>query len=265
MPYTGYQAMCFSVYEYLAQEFRSFDQWTFLNYGYANLDEQPDVHRKNHFEELYAQVAGSVSLGGLNILEIGCGRGGGAAYVSKVCHPRNYIGIDFSPHNIQFCRSNHSTQPSQFLTAEASDLPFHSETFDAIINIESSHGYQNENKFFQSAGRVLKPAGYFLFADFRLRHMLPELRKKIEDAGMGIIMEKDITENVLHALKLDSPMLTALIRKHFPVDVQPLMLNSAAVAGTTKYALFAGGFLRYVQIVAGKGSKSGPIFPMWRI
>lgn len=252
MPYTGYQAMCFSVYEYLAKEFGSFDEWTFLNYGYANLDEQPDLQNQNHFEELYAQVAGSAPLTGLNVLEIGCGRGGGAAYVSKVCHPRSFIGIDFSPHNIRFCHSNHSTKDLQFLTAEASELPFDSGTFDAIINIESSHGYQDESKFFQSAARVLKPDGYFLFADFRLRHILPELRRKIAAAGLSIILEKDITENVLHALNLDSPRMRMLIRKHFPIDVQSLLLESTAVVGTTKHALFSGGFVRYVQIVAKK-------------
>ncbi|HEY7160671.1 MAG TPA: class I SAM-dependent methyltransferase, partial [Acidobacteriota bacterium] len=206
-------------------------------------------------QELYAQVAGSVSLTGLNVLEIGCGRGGGAAYVSKVCHPKSFVGIDFSAHNIRFCRNNHPIQGLQFLNAEASDLPFHSETFDATINIESSHGYQDERKFFQSAARVLKPDGHFLFADFRLRHILPGLRKTIADAGLSIIMEKDITENVLHALNLDSPRMRTLIRTHFPVDVQSLLLESTAVVGTTRHALIAGGFLRYVQIVAKKTAR----------
>jgi ubiquinone/menaquinone biosynthesis C-methylase UbiE len=254
MPYTGYQALCFSVYEYLAKEFSSFDEWTFLNYGYANLDEQPESHNQNHFQELYAQVAGSISLDGLNILEIGCGRGGGAAYVSSVCHPKSFVGIDFSPQNIRFCSNNHSMEALQFVNAEASDLPFHSETFDATINIESSHGYQDESKFFQSASRVLKPGGHFLFADFRLRHILPDLRRKIADVDLNIIIEKDITENVLHALNLDSPRMRTLIRTHFPIDIQSLLLESTAVTGTTKHALFAGGFLRYVQIVATKAA-----------
>lgn len=254
MPYTGYQAMCYSVYEYLAKEFSSFDEWTFMNYGYANLNEQQDLHNQNHFQELYAKVAGSISLAGLNVLEIGCGRGGGAAYVSKFCRPRSFVGIDFSPHNIRFCRSNHSIQGLQFLTAEASDLPFYDASFDAVINIESSHGYQNEGKFFHSAARVLKPDGYFLFADFRLRHILPDLRNKIADAGLAIIMEKDITENVLQALNLDSPRMRTLIRTHFPVEVQSLLLESTAVVGTTKHALFSGGFLRYVQLVAKKAA-----------
>lgn len=251
MAYTGNQALCFSVYEYLAKEFGSFDEWTFMNYGYANLDEST-AHNQNHFEALYAHVTDCVPLAGLNILEIGCGRGGGAAYVSRVCNPRSFIGIDFSPHNIAFCHSNHSDQALQFLTAEASDLPFHNETFDSVINVESSHSYQNVSKFLQSAARVLKTDGYFLFADFRLRHTIPELRKQIADAGFSIISETDITANVLHALNLNSDKMKALIRKYFPADVQPLILESAAIAGTTKHALFSAGMLRYFQIVAKK-------------
>jgi len=252
MPYTGYQALCFSVYEYFAKEFGSFNEWIFMNYGYADLDESTKSHNQNYFEASYAQVAESISLVDRNILEIGCGRGGGAAYVSRVFHPRSFIGIDFSPHNVEFCRNSHSIQGLQFLTAEASELPFHSESFDAVINIESSHGYQNESKFLHSTARVLQPDGYFLFADFRLRHTVPEFRKKITDAGLTITMEKDITENVLHALNLNSDKMKALIRRHFPADVQPLLLESAGIVGTTKHALFSSGMLRYFQLVAKK-------------
>ncbi|MCI0612660.1 methyltransferase domain-containing protein [bacterium] len=252
MGYTGYQAYAFSFYELMAKEYGAMHEWIFMNYGYATLNEPVEAHNQNHCEALYAQVAGSVPLAGMSVLEIGCGRGGGAAYVSRVCHPRSLIGIDFSPHCIRFCRSNNASQGLQFLNAEASDLPFHSETFDAVINIESSHGYQNEDKFLRNVARVLKPDGYFLFADFRLRNKVYDLLERIGDTGLRIIMEKDITENVLHALRLDSPIITALIRKNFPAVVRPVMFSSAAVVGTSKFLLFSAGIMRYVHLVAKK-------------
>jgi ubiquinone/menaquinone biosynthesis C-methylase UbiE len=162
------------------------------------------------------------------------------------------IGIDFSPHCVRFCRDNHSNPGLQFLNAEASDLPFHSETFDAVINIESAHGYQNEDQFLRSVARVLRPDGYFLFADFRGRNKVHDLLKRIDDCGLKVIMQKDITENVVHALKLDSPMLTSFIRKNFPAVVRPVLFSSAAVVGTTKHLLLSTGILRYVQLVAQK-------------
>ena len=252
MGYSGYEAYCFAFYDYMAKEYGSMQEWIFMNYGYANLNEPVGEHNQNHCEALYAQVAGSVPLAGMNVLEIGCGRGGGAAYVSRVFHPRTMIGIDFSPHCIRFCLDNHSVQDLQFLNAEASDLPFHSETFDAVINIESSHGYQNEDKFLHSVARVLKPGGYFLFADFRVRASVSALQKRIADAGLRIIMEKDITENVLHALNLDSPILRAFIKEKFHAVVRPVIFSSAALVGSTKHMLFATGIMRYVQLVAKK-------------
>ena len=252
MGYTGNQSIHFFFYDLAAKEYAELREWTFMNYGYANLNESTETHNLNHFEALYAQVVGCVPLDGLNVLEIGCGRGGGAAYVSRVCHPRSLIGVDHSPHCIQFCSRNHSIQGLQFLNADASDLPFHTGTFDAVINIESSHCYPNENTFLQSVARVLKPDGFFLFADFRLRYLIPALLKKFADAGLKIITETDISKNVLHALNLDSPMMAALIRKHFPAPLQPLFLTSAAVVGTTNHMFFSTGLLRYVHFVARK-------------
>jgi ubiquinone/menaquinone biosynthesis C-methylase UbiE len=245
------QADSFLYYEFVAKEYEAFHDWVFMNYGYANLNET-DGQNQNHSEALYAQVAGGVPLAGLNVLEVGCGRGGGAAYVSRVFHPRSYTGVDFSPHLIRFCHKNHSIEGLQFLNAEAADLPFHSDTFDAVINIESSHSYQNEEKFLRSVSRVLKPEGYFLFADFRRRSLVSDLLKRITDAGLRIIIEKDITENVLYALTLDSPMMIEVIRKHFPAALRPLFLTSAAVVGTPKHTLFSNRMLRYLQLVAKK-------------
>jgi ubiquinone/menaquinone biosynthesis C-methylase UbiE len=248
---TRSQDISFAYYEFVAKQYTGLHDWVFMNYGYAKLDETEE-QKQNHCEALYAQVAGSVPLNELNVLEVGCGRGGGAAYVAGVFHPRNLIGVDFSTNLIQFCRKNHSMPGLCFLTAEAADLPFHNETFDAVINIESSHSYQNEGKFLRSVARILRPEGYFLFADFRERYLLSELQQRIADAGLQIIMEKDITDNVLHALTLNSETNRDLIRNIFPPVLIPFFLNSAAVVGTIKHRLFSLGIWRYVQLVAKK-------------
>lgn len=41
------------------------------------------------------------------ILDLGCGRGGGLAFLAKYYEPEAAVGIDFSAHQIQFCRTRH--------------------------------------------------------------------------------------------------------------------------------------------------------------
>src|SRR5687768_12386325 len=61
----------------------------FMNYGYADLGseaplEAPDVDAsQRHCAHLYHHVAGAVGLNGRDVLEVGCGRGGGAAYIKR--------------------------------------------------------------------------------------------------------------------------------------------------------------------------------------
>jgi ubiquinone/menaquinone biosynthesis C-methylase UbiE len=54
-----------------------------------------------------------------------------------------------------------------FKSGAAEALPFDDESFDVVINIESSHCYQSIAKFLSSVHRVLRPNGYFAFAEFR--------------------------------------------------------------------------------------------------
>src|SRR6185295_7561481 len=59
----------------------------FLNYGYARLDGDDatgipaDLEADRYGVQLYDKVADTVPLRGLDVLEVGCGRGGGAAYL----------------------------------------------------------------------------------------------------------------------------------------------------------------------------------------
>lgn len=44
------------------------------------------------------------SLTGQSILDLGCGRGGGVAFLSKYYQPKETIGIDLSWHQIKFAQ-----------------------------------------------------------------------------------------------------------------------------------------------------------------
>jgi ubiquinone/menaquinone biosynthesis C-methylase UbiE len=46
-------------------------------------------------------------------------------------------------------------------------MPFPDASFDAVINVESSHCYPSMGRFLSEVHRVLRPRGSLLFADLR--------------------------------------------------------------------------------------------------
>src|SRR4051794_26526592 len=89
------------VYEMLAKRFRSKD-WSLMNYGYApsynesflQLNGEDEINR--YSIQLYHYLATKVPFEGLEVLEVGSGRGGGAVYLKKYLKPKNIIGLDIA-------------------------------------------------------------------------------------------------------------------------------------------------------------------------
>src|ERR671912_1774562 len=96
-------------YQFLARHYQT-RAWSFMNYGYAPIDERSATVKLNEADEpdryaiqLYHHVASAVDLRNLDVLEIGSGRGGGASYVARYLKPKALTGLDFSDKAIQFC------------------------------------------------------------------------------------------------------------------------------------------------------------------
>src|SRR5690349_13350850 len=103
-------------YNFLAGNYPSGD-WTFMNYGYAGpgrTELQPDDEPNRNFIQLYDFVARQTNLKGLNILEVGCGRGGGASYVKRYLEPATVTAVDFSSKAVELCRNTHRVDGLSF-------------------------------------------------------------------------------------------------------------------------------------------------------
>jgi len=182
------------------------DEFEFLNYGYVPLDAEGEGIKLEGEEEtyraniqLYHHVASAVPLQGQTVLEVGCGHGGGAAYVMRSLRPRRMEGVDLSERSIQLCSERYPMKGLAFRTGDALALPYGNEEFDVVLNIESSHAYPSTETFLREVHRVLRPGGHLLFADLRRSKRIPQLWRDVEMSGMKIIKEEDITANVLKA------------------------------------------------------------------
>src|SRR5262249_19686547 len=79
-----------ALFEYLARRHQDYTTWTQMNYGFAaenGLGHTVALDRENEWErychQLYHKVAKAADLVGKDVVEISCGRGGGAAFVHR--------------------------------------------------------------------------------------------------------------------------------------------------------------------------------------
>jgi ubiquinone/menaquinone biosynthesis C-methylase UbiE len=238
-------------------------QITFMNYGYVDLDSTKDPLVLNEGDEanryaiqMYHHVAGAIDLHDEDVVEIGSGRGGGAAYVKRTFKPRSMRGIDISKNAVAFCNKYYANDGVAFSQGDAENIPLADESIDAVINVESSHCYGSMQKFLTEVHRVLRPGGYFLFADHRDQDKLDLLRQQFHDAGLNIVTETDITANVVAALRLDDDRKRALIRNSCPRYLQKEAEEFAAMAGTRTFDSFASRGSLYFSLAAQKRTAS---------
>jgi len=240
------------LYQYLAGY--GLSSWLFMNYGFertGSLDKWLELETADEPDrygiQLYHQVAAAIDLKGLDVLEVGSGRGGGASYVRRYLKPRSVTGVDFSPKAVEFCRQTYGIDGLSFMVGDAESLPFEDASFDAVINIESSHCYGSVAAFLGQVKRVLRSDGHFLHADlcpYADAHML---RRHLEESGLAILEAEDITANVLRAMVLDSPRKVALIQSHIPGWLRKPFQEFAGVQGVGANELLRGGALVYMR------------------
>ena len=251
-------------YEFLARWHRD-RHWTFMNYGYRPpqgtaplaLALAPEDEPDRSCIQLYHLVASAVDLSGREVLEVGSGRGGGASFVARTLRPRRVVGVDVSPRTVALCRARYAVPGLSFEVGNAEQLGFADASFDAVLNIESSHCYGDVGAFVREVRRVLRPDGHFLYADFRSRDELAAWRAGLLAAGLRLLVERDITPGVVAALEADDERKRGLIEAQVARPLRRAVGRFAALRGTALYNELRSGALVYRAFVLQNGAAAG--------
>ena len=222
----------------------------FLNYAFetdppVGLRLEPEDEPNRACIQLYHHVASQVDLRGKSVLEVSCGHGGGASWITRTMQPASYTGLDLNPTGIRFCQQRHRVAGLTFVQGDAQRLPFPDNTFDAVINVEASHCYPDLSGFLAEVARVLRPGGHFLYADFRFSEGLSEWESAIAAAPLEIVHSRDIGAEVLHGMDRNAERSMALIRERLPRFLHSLGYDFAGVPGSRVYAALQTGKLFY--------------------
>ena len=223
-----------------------------LNYGFYDGKSIPlDTEDAPHSLRLalYHHVASAVDLSGKDVLEVGSGRGGGASYMARHLHPGSVHGVDLSSKAARFCQSFYDIPGLTFSQGDAENLELEDRSFDVVVNIESSHNYSNMERFVSEAHRVLRPGGYFLLADMRPVNKMDDLKDTLRRPGFRVILEEDITSNVLAALDRDNFLKRVYINRRIPRLFRRPFSTFAGIRGTRFYNQLQQGNWKYLNLV----------------
>ena len=193
---------------------------TFMNHGYAALPDEdlawvrPEDLDQKYQNNLVRVLTKNACLKDKRVLDIGCGRGGAASYMARYHEASKVTGLDYCKENIDLCQRIHSMDRLDFIQGDAQDLPFESNSFDVITNIESSHCYAAPKVFFQEVYRVLREDGRFCYTDcFPVAPRYDLVDSHLTNAGFKVDISLDITQNVISAIELGKDNLAKLLRE----------------------------------------------------
>jgi ubiquinone/menaquinone biosynthesis C-methylase UbiE len=228
----------------------------FMNYGYSHPDQKvelkPEDEPNRYSIQLYHLLASAVNLKDKSLLEIGCGRGGGLSYVAKYFPIKSASGVDLNKRATKFSSKHYNIQGLSFMQGDAQKLNIKNESFDVILNVESSHRYPDMQAFLGEVKRILRPGGHFLYTDFRYDHEMEDLHKQINELGLTIIYQQIITQNVVKALDLDDKRRRNLVKNLAPRILHKIALNFSGAKGSETYNQFASGKYEYFTYILEK-------------
>ncbi|MDX1746367.1 MAG: class I SAM-dependent methyltransferase, partial [Halobacteriales archaeon] len=107
---------------------------------------------------------------GVQLLDIGCGRGGPAIHLADRFGFR-VTGLDLVPYNVTRATENAREQGSaaEFVVGDATQLPFASDSFPACTAIDSLVYLPDRATVFAEISRVLEPDGIVVLSDLLRR------------------------------------------------------------------------------------------------
>lgn len=229
-----------------------------MNYGYYPSADEPTLYLETSDEinrysvGLYHYLATKVELNGKDVLEVGSGRGGGAAYLKKYLHPSTVIGVDIAVNAVTLSRKYYGSEGIDFIEGSAEALPFEKESFDVVINVESSHTYGSVPLFLSEVKRVLRPGGYLLLTDIRVLSAMTVLKGQLKDSGMQLLLEEDISANVRYAIEAEEAVKQKRINENIPAWLQKVFKEFAGVVGSKAHRDLLSRALVYYRFVLQK-------------
>jgi SAM-dependent methyltransferase len=169
-----------------------------------------------------------------NILDIGSGAGMDSLTASFLTdHKASITGIDMTTAMVEQARVNSSRMSRnnlRYITGQAEDLPFPSETFDLVISNGVINLCVDKEKVYREIYRVLKPGGRFQIADVLLEKPVPAESRNLVHLWTNCVAGAIPIEDYLGIIKRTG-FIDIEMGQHYDVFKDARVAKSAAYFG----------------------------------
>lgn len=188
-----------------------------INFGYWKDIKKPLTKKKRieSQKRLYFKLFDRFDSDCKTILEVGCGRGHGVAWLREQGFEAH--GIDVLPSQIEKSKTIYPILSSFYHLGEAERIPFADNSFDCIYSLEAAQHFQSFKKFCQESFRVLKTRGKMVVSTYFLKD-----KSFIKD------LQKIIPNNLegFHNALVIADAMTFMQANGFVVHSPPLSIGS---------------------------------------
>lgn len=177
----------------------------FLNFGYwDNIDLRQEINISKRIEsqkELYRQAFDSLHITHHDVLlEVGCGRGRGAAMALDEYAPLEVHGVDAVERQVNIATDSNLQATSDngdrliFQKGTAESLPYRNTNFDKVLSIEATPHFSGLQGFVAELSRVTKRPGKVAIASIFSTTRNVELEQWIQ-----VLTKDEVPPDVIHA------------------------------------------------------------------
>jgi ubiquinone/menaquinone biosynthesis C-methylase UbiE len=234
----------------------------FLNFGYLPFDPDEEIPELAEADQpfrfnlqLYHHLLQLIEIEDREVLEVGCGQGGGCRYIDGYLYPKRTVGLDHAQPNLDSARGSSGASISYEL-GDAEAMLFDDSSFDIVICVEASHDFANVPRFLRETHRVLRSGGYLLLTDFRWAGGEEELYSQCVKSPLIVERWWDISSNVLAAVRADDQRRSTWLRNIIRDEASfRQMANVGLLVGTERHAAFSNGEMKYVSCVCRRSDR----------
>ena len=159
------------------------------------------------------ELAQTINLSGLKVLDIGCGLGGPCRMLADEYNCQT-TGIDLSAEYIrtasELSKLVNLDNKTTFIQGDATNLPFDNNAFDVVWTQHVQMNIPDKKKFYSEINRVLKVGGHFLYYDI-LRKGDGEINYPMpwaSTADLSFLFKENEMDNILEQFGLTKEQST---------------------------------------------------------
>lgn len=135
---------------------------------FGHLAKTYDRRWQRYVHQTLSRAVDALHLAGpARVLDMGCGTGEFEHLAHQRFPEARLVGVDVTPDMLAVARGKFPGAAwVTFLFAQAEELPFASEHFDAVVSCSMLHHVQEPGGLLRECARVLRPGGQFIVVDW---------------------------------------------------------------------------------------------------